>query len=157
MKSPWFLVDGYFIFNDSLIYHLPFNELRQVDLYNTNESILKYFDPIMIQGGVVAVYTHNNSLAEHINSQPNTLVVKGLDTDDDTAFNKFPVSSDLSDQKPDLNPLIYWNPEIHFSANGMTELEIPANDVSGNYLIQIEGMDTDGKPFFGRKVIPVIP
>ena len=62
MTKPWLLVDNYFIFNDSIVYNIPFSQIKRIDLFTTNKSIFKYFEPIMIQGGVIAVYTKNNFL-----------------------------------------------------------------------------------------------
>lgn len=157
MRSPWFLVDGYFVFDDSITHHLPFNTLRQVDIYNTNQSILKYFDPIMVQGGVVAVYTKNQILMDYVMSQPNTLQIKGLAPDLNNRAYQNPSLDSRIYRKPDLNPLIYWEPGLQFGEDGTAVITIPANDLSGYYLIHVEGMDTEGKPFFGRRVIKVLP
>ena len=157
MSSPWFLVDGHFIFNDSLTYNIPFNMLKRIDVYNTNKSILEYFEPIMIQGGVVAVYTKNNYLIDYIESQPNTLSIEGLTTTLEESDYQNLVSQSSPDQKPYLNPLIYWNPELRFNESGEVQFEILTNDVSGYYLIHIEGIDAAGKPLSGQIIIEVHP
>jgi len=157
MKSPWILVDGYFIFNDSLTYNIPFNILKRIDIYNTNKSILKYFEPIMIQGGIIAVYTKNNYLTDYIQSQPNTITVKGLTLlEEDTEKHNL-LSPSSPHPMPALNPLIYWNPEIRFNEFGKADLEIQTNDVSGFYLIHMEGMDATGKPLSAQKIVQVLP
>ena len=157
MKSPWFLVDGHFIFDDSITYAIPFNVLNRIDIFNTNKSILQYFDPIMIQGGVVAVYTKNNYLIDYIQSQPNNLSVMGLTPLLNIQFNQSPHLPSSLDETPDLNPLIYWNPDIRLIESGEIQLEILANDVSGYYLIHVEGIDASGRPMSAQKVIEVLP
>ena len=145
MKSPWYIVDGYFIFDDSIARNIPFSALKQVDLYTSTQSIFKYFEPIMIQGGIIAVYTHNNYLVNHVASLPNTLIIDGIA--ENAAF------KDLYNPSiPDLSPAIYWNPEPSAGT-----FSFRANDVSGKYLIMIKGADQAGKELYGNLEIKVLP
>jgi hypothetical protein len=156
MRPPWFIVDGFFIFNDSLVYSIPFNQLERIDIFNTSQSILKYFDPIMIQGGVIAIYTKNGYLIEYSRNQPNTFTIQGLSVSygqEGNPTNHFINASD----KPDLKPVIYWAPNVLFDDTNSAQIKFPTNDVSGKYLIHIEGMNDAGHPFTAQKIIQVLP
>ena len=156
MKPPWFIVDGFFIFNDSLVYSIPFNQLERIDIFNTSQSILKYFDPIMIQGGVIAIYTKNGYLIEYSRNQPNTFTIQGLSVSYDQECNPTNQFINALD-KPDLNPVIYWAPNVFFNDTNSARIKFPSNDVSGKYLIHIEGMNDEGHPFTAQKIIQVLP
>lgn len=156
MKPPWFIVDGFFIFNDSLVFSIPFNQLERIDIFNTNQSILKYFDPIMIQGGVIAIYTRDGYLVDYSRNQPNTVRIQGLSVSNGQEGNPVDQFTTAMD-KPDLNPVIYWAPNVLFDETNTARIKFPANDVSGKYLIHIEGMNAAGHPFTAQRIIQVLP
>lgn len=157
MTSPWFFVDGTVIFNDSLVHNIPFDQLKRIDLYNSNHTIFKYFEPIMIQGGVVAVYTKNNYLIDYIRKMPNTLRVDGVprvepigNAGRNTGFTDRHVM-------PDFDPVIYWNPNIIVDKDQEVTITFPHNDVTGNFTVYVQGMDFYGKPLAGSVSYTVIP
>lgn len=156
MTPPWFVVDGHFIFNDSLVYNIPFSHLKRIDLYVRNSSIFRYFEPIMVQGGVVAIYTKDNYLIDYIRKMPNTVRVNGFPTSnfqDETEKS----GPDGNHATPDLSPVIYWNPEIHTNDQGFAEVVFRANDVTGLYLMHVAGMTENGDPLSGNLIIRIIP
>ncbi|MEM6379820.1 MAG: hypothetical protein AAF705_16595, partial [Bacteroidota bacterium] len=50
------------------------------------------------------------------------------------------------DQKPDLRTTIYWNPRLKTDANG-AKVQFYTGDQAGIFVIQIEGITDDGRPF----------
>ncbi len=52
---------------------------------------------------------------------------------------------------PDFRTTLYWNPEIKNS----DELSFYTSDQPGNFVIRLEGLDTDGVPFFEESLINV--
>jgi hypothetical protein len=154
MTSPWYVVDGHFIFNDSLVHNIPFNHLSRIDIYNRNESVFRYFEPIMIQGGVVAIYTKNNFLIDYIRTMPNTLRVEGLPRSIPEE-NKVKNEDLNSHETPDFSPLIHWDPEIQTDEEGKSTITFRTNDVTGDIAICIEGIDRNGNIVSGQKVFRV--
>ncbi|MBR9998327.1 MAG: hypothetical protein KFF73_05115 [Cyclobacteriaceae bacterium] len=156
MTPPWYVVDGHFIFNDSLVHNIPFNHLSRIDIFNRNESIFKYFEPIMIQGGVVAIYTKNNYLIDYIRNMPNTLRVEGI-TRTVTMEHGHQSGQQDAHETPDFFQLIHWDPNIQTNEEGKTTVIFQSNDVTGNIAIHMEGMDRNGMPVAGQAVIQVRP
>jgi hypothetical protein len=149
MTKPWLLVDNYFIFDDSLVYNIPFSQLKRIDIFNTNQSIFQYFEPIMVQGGVLAVYTKNNFLATYIDKSPNMIHLEGLPEDE-------PVSKSITTEtRPDLNPMIHWNAQIKTNEKGHAEVVFQTNDITGQCMIQVVGMDSEGNLIEGNMVYEV--
>ena len=144
MTKPFLMVDNYFVFNDSLVYSIPFSQLHRIDIYNTNSSIFTYFDPIMIQGGVIAIYTKNNFLGEYVNNLPNLLNVKGLP--EKMTKEKL----DISYSHPELEPVIFWNSIVPTDESGFIRIAYKQNDVTGNCMIQLIGKRPDGQLFEER-------
>ncbi len=157
MTSPWFTVDGHFIFNDSLVHNIPFNHLNRIDVYNTNESIFRYFEPIMIQGGVVSVYTKNNFLIDYIRAMPNTIAVNGIPERNIQEHKAGVEVNKNNHETPDLSPLIYWNPIVRTDENGSATLSFQTNDVTGTILLEVQGMDINGRPLYGIMKLEVKP
>jgi hypothetical protein len=156
MTSPWFIVDGHFFFNDSLVHNIPFNQLSRIDIYNRKESILKYFEPIMIQGGIVAIYTKNNSLIDYIRKMPNTFRIAGI-APQATPEDEIPSGQHNSYETPDFSPVIHWDPHIQTDEQGKATVKFQTNDVTGKIVIQVEGMDRNGMPIAGQLIIEIRP
>jgi hypothetical protein len=149
MTKPWLLVDNYFIFNDSLVYNIPFSQIKRIDLFITNKSIFKYFEPIMVQGGVIAVYTKNNFLGNYVEASPNMIQVNGLQ-------NELNQESSISyPAAPDLEPLIFWKPDLRTDENGFARLNFQTNNITGNCMIQLIGMDENGDLLEGKYIYKV--
>lgn len=149
MTKPWLLVDNYFAFDDSLVYNIPFNQIKRIDIFNTNQSIFKYFDPIMVQGGVIAVYTKNNFLENQIGSGPNMLLINGLPPEDPENF------EDRYTGAPDLEPIIFWKPDLSSKGGDSVYLSFQTSDITGACMIQVIGMGTDGQLIEGNMVYQV--
>ena len=155
MTEPWMMVDGHFIFNDSLAYNIPFSNVSRIDVFTTNTSLLKYFDPIMIQGGVIAIYTNNNYLEDYTELLPNMITVNGVFND--------PVIYSLDSrmykygQGPDLDPMIYWNPSVLTDDEGKARVDLRMNDIIGNCLIVVEGTDRHGNYILGELTYRAYP
>lgn len=48
---------------------------------------------------------------------------------------------------PDYRTTLHWNPELKFE-NNRSETTFYSSDQTGNYIVRIEGIFTNGKPFF---------
>jgi hypothetical protein len=55
-----------------------------------------------------------------------------------------PKHSEAADPRPDLRPLVYWNPYLVMGADGKLNLNFSNSDQTGTYRIVIEGMDEKG-------------
>ena len=149
MTKPWMMVDNYFVFDDSVVYNIPFNQIKRIDIFNSNQSIFKYFEPIMIQGGVIAVYTKNNFLAKYVEATPNMLMINGLPPDNsETPFEDYSGA-------PDIKPLIHWEPKISIPSGNSARISFQTNDITGYCMIQVIGMDSEGNLIEGKMVYEV--
>ena len=46
---------------------------------------------------------------------------------------------------PDLRTTVYWNPSLRIDASGHASLEFYATDSTRDYVVEIEGITTEGK------------
>jgi hypothetical protein len=149
MTKPWLLVDNYFIFNDSLVYNIPFSQIKRIDLYVSNKSIFKYFEPIMIQGGVIAVYTKNNFLGNYMEASSNLIRVNGLQNANNE---ESPISYPGA---PDLDPMIFWQADLTTDEKGFARFNFQTNNITGDCMIQVVGMDKSGNLIEGKYIYQV--
>jgi hypothetical protein len=138
MTKPWLMVDNYFVFDDSVVYNMPFNQIERIEIFNTNQSIFKYFEPIMIQGGVITVYTKNNFLSKQVEASPNLLLINGLPVDSPEH------NVEHSSGAPDMEPIIHWEPNIYIPSGKSARFSFRTNDITGRCMIQVVGMDSEG-------------
>jgi len=57
--------------------------------------------------------------------------------------------------QPDLRQLLFWEPVVTLRPNQQKTIEFFTGDLSGEYLITVEGLTTDGLPVYGTKTIHV--
>jgi len=55
---------------------------------------------------------------------------------------------------PDFRTTLYWNPELEFE-NNSAETAFYSSDQTGNFVVRVEGMFTNGKPFFKESFVNV--
>lgn len=55
-----------------------------------------------------------------------------------------PKHSEAADPRPDLRPLVYWNPYLVMDADGKVNVNFSNSDQTGTYRIVVEGMDEKG-------------
>jgi len=60
-----------------------------------------------------------------------------------------------SSRIPDYRNTLYWNPDIKISGDGKATVEFHASDYVSGYVINIQGITSDGKPFSAEKRIRV--
>ena len=103
----------------------------------------------MIQGGVIAVYTKNNFLGNYVKGSSNMIQVNGLQNE---------LNQDLSisfPTVPNLDPLIFWQADLTTDENGFAQLNFQTNNVTGNCMIQLIGMDKNGNLLEGKYIYQV--
>ncbi|OQY04964.1 MAG: hypothetical protein B6I20_02110, partial [Bacteroidetes bacterium 4572_117] len=58
-------------------------------------------------------------------------------------------------QKLDLRKTIFWNPDININKSGMADIKFYTSDISGEYLIKLEGISKKGEVFYFIKKFKV--
>jgi hypothetical protein len=102
---------------------------------------------------VLSIYTKTGSSAFNT-------PVKTIGTVKATGYNSSPAFSGPdydteNPSRPDYRSLIYWNPILPFSNNGIARVSFFAADLNTTYRIEIEGVNSEGNPVRVVKVIEV--
>lgn len=67
----------------------------------------------------------------------------------------YPSQASREAKIPDFRQLLYWNPLLESDSNGNTDLEFYTSDISGTFVITIEGVTATGKPVTTQAILRV--
>jgi hypothetical protein len=152
MEKPWYLVDGFLTRDEAEVLKIPFKNLRRVEIFNTNRSILNQLDPVMIRAGMIAVYTDNHLFGEEL-SQSNAITLKGYSKKISFEGSKIAPPA-IARENPDFSSVLYWNPDISLTSE--VNLEFITSDLMGEYVIEVQGFSFTGEKIFGTETFEVI-
>ena len=155
INPPLLLVNNYFTYNAEAVFNMEWENIKQIDVFNTAATLPPQFGPIG-DFGVIAFHTRDGQTPEEILKSTNNLKVPGF-----YLARKFETSGyqkdDIESSKiPNFRPMMYWNAHIDLTENGSTSLSFPAADQAGTYLIRIEGLLDDGSPVYTERVFEIV-
>jgi hypothetical protein len=150
-ENPLIIIDGIMTKNINYFLQLKPADLISIKVVRTINKLNRF--GTLGRNGIVLVQTKGIDHTKLKNE--NTLIsVKGL--------NKpipFRVTSHtiLSDQRiPDFRSTLYWNPAVISNPRGESVINFSASDDVGNFLISVQGITSDGKPFAQLDSIKII-
>jgi hypothetical protein len=138
-KKPAVFLNGVLIDDVNRINTLGSDQIERVEVINSQVVC----GSLLFAGGILAIFTKEKEIYNRRN------VVNALIY----GFGSFaPYTSLASRQNPVRNPesypdfrqLICWDPDIRISGNENKEVEFYASDHTGSYIIEIEGITSEG-------------
>lgn len=141
----------------------PLMLLDGVPLASANEII--NYDPLKVQNievvttryylgektydGIVSFSTYKNTLDDFtLDPAYSIFSYNGLQFERE--FYSPKLSKD--DRRPDNRTMLYWNPRVNVQNTKPSELKFNTSDIKGKYIIDIQGIDVNGK--VGSEIIP---
>lgn len=146
--DPLFLVNGRIVKDNDYILSMDNRNISIIEvLYD--KTTLKPFGPLGI-GGVVAIYTKKPVKI------PTGLTVpmEGYHKPAREIIQQ-DESVKISENFPDFNPVLYWNPDGKTNEEGTGSFKFVANDLVSDFEVIVEGLTLDGDPFYVEKTISV--
>ncbi|MBY0435572.1 MAG: TonB-dependent receptor, partial [Cyclobacteriaceae bacterium] len=110
--------------------------------------------------GVIAIYTKGSSLAQSQPTLDNSLkdfqsfMVKGYEKA--LPFRSPDYSKNRNVTEKDFRSTLYWDPNITTTENGEAKFTFFAADLPTTYLIVVEGVTSEGKPFRAERTVQVV-
>jgi len=92
--------------------------------------------------GVLLINTKENSLGGYNTDKYSRLLVKGL-INKATPDRAWYIPKKVSNE-PDFREQLYWNPQLIHKTDGSAKIKFKTSDVSGNYLLKIDGFSENG-------------
>lgn len=137
-ESPLIIFDG-----------IPLNDANQVIRYDPLKvKQIEVIRDVFRYGGVtyegiVSFSTYRNMLENFKLDEATTLLnYDGLQYERVFYTPKYATEEQRQSRKPDTRTLLYWNP----NASPEEALRFSTSDIGGRYLIDIQGIDTNGRP-----------
>jgi hypothetical protein len=149
--GPLYIIDGIMTRDTDYFLQLKTTDIISIKVVKT-DSKLRQMGPLA-RNGIVMV--HTKGLGHDALKKVNTILpVKGMNRS--TPFRKIEHAATVADRVPDFRSTLYWNPSVKVNADGMAQLDFYASDDVGHFLILINGITTDGRPFTKRDSIEVV-
>ncbi|MCX6302253.1 MAG: hypothetical protein NTW82_08715 [Bacteroidia bacterium] len=145
------LIDGVIINDLTILANLDPELVEEIDIVKT-----PYLTGDIVHNGIVHVITksgkfNNLSLPEYAVKLPYRVT-------EPVPLFTFPDYSDAEKKKsriPDFRNTLFWNPQVKSENGNKIFIEFWSSDLAGDYLIDIHGITSDGKPVSFMKVITI--
>ncbi|MDP4222197.1 MAG: hypothetical protein Q8868_02695 [Bacteroidota bacterium] len=148
-RPPMLLVDGVIINDASVIANLDPEHVEEIDAIKE-----RYFVGDYLFFGLVNVITRTGDFS-NITLPDNAVRLPYRVVDPVKSFNYPVYDTQVSKQSriPDLRNTLYWNPSVETDAGGKARIEFWTSDFTTDYVINIQGMTSDGKAITFTKTL----
>lgn len=141
-EGPLFIIDGIMTKNTDYFLQLKPADIISVKVVRTISKLNRF--GTMGRNGIVLVHTKGID-HKKLKSENTILRVKGLNRSIPFHVPSHSASTDL--RVPDFRSTLYWNPSVITNARGEGVINFSASDDAGNFLIRVQGITSDGRPF----------
>ncbi len=150
-EKPVFFADG--ILTGNIV---PYLDLASDDLLRIETHDFHWQHGDMYFPGIIGIFTKDPAL--HFEPLEDDYITTDVDSPAIPLYFESPVYEDNDQResaKPDARQVLLWEPDITFGAHQTIQLPFYTSDLSGRYVITLQGMTTQGKPVFEQQYIEV--
>jgi hypothetical protein len=151
VTSPCLMIDGVIIKDPALIANLEPEIVEKIDVIKGKYLVGKYFFP-----GIINVITKTGDF--NCVSLPDYMIripYKVIDPVNPFISPDYSLEEMKDSHIPDYRNTLYWNPSLKAEKNGKARVEFWSSDNKSNYIINIQGITEEGKPFSFKKILKV--
>lgn len=141
-NDPLFLIDGIMTKNTDYFLKLKTSDVISIKVIRDINKLNRFGS--IGKNGIVLVYTKKETHPElqKVNTQ---ISVKGLSRP--LQFRESGDADLRQVRKPNFRSTLYWNPNVQTDAFGKAKVNFYTSDDVGTFLIRIQGITSDGRPF----------
>lgn len=141
-QNPLILLDGVPYFDVNKIMQIPSKELERLDVVKE----LYYYGGETYHG-ILQFYSKAKLLRDYaLNSNALIMDYEGLQEKREFYMPKYDTPAQKSSSIPDFRNAIYWEPNLSLQNGIDYSLGFTTSDLSGNYVVVIEGVSQKGEP-----------
>jgi hypothetical protein len=151
VTSPCLMIDGVIIKDPALIANLEPEIVEKIDVIKEKYLVGKYFFP-----GIINVITKTGDFS--CVSLPDYMIripYKVIDPVNPFLAPDYSLEEMKDSHIPDYRNTLYWNPSLKAEKDGKARVEFWSSDNKSNYIINIQGITEEGKPFSFKKILKV--
>lgn len=146
---PLFLIDGLPVFTSNTILNIEPAKLKGIKLLNE-----RYFINGVIHNGVLELSTLEADYYKKHETNHFSYRKQGFYQPNENLLNRLNEHNDL-DEIPNFQDILYWNPSLSVQANGTEIIEFTASDDHSDFLIEVQGVDSDGKTYYEQTIFSI--
>jgi len=147
--DPLLLIDGVPVFNgDKMVATDPL-KIERIDVVSH-----RYFLGPAIDDGIVSFKSYDGGLAGY-ELDPNAVAIQynGLSRQREFYSPVYETDAEQQSTIPDFRDQLLWSPEITTDAAGKKQLTLYTSDLTGNYVLFVQGMTSDGLAGYSVKTL----
>jgi hypothetical protein len=151
--DPLLLIDGVPVFNgDKMVATDPL-KIERIDVVSH-----RYFLGPVVDDGIVSFKSYDGGLAGY-ELDPNAVAIQynGLSRQREFYSPVYETDAEQQSTIPDFRDQLLWSPEITTDAAGKKQLTLYTSDLTGNYVLFVQGMTSDGLAGYSVKTFTVGP
>jgi hypothetical protein len=149
-NGPLVLVDGVPVYDLEKVVGINANDIEQVDVL-----IDRYYTSGIVIDGILHFISKKGNLSAYdLDRSVFRMEYDLLKKKDELYSPVYLLDSLKKDHLPDFRNTLYWNPDLHTDATGKASAEFYSSDESMDYIINVEGISTEGKT--GSSSLPLI-
>ncbi len=132
---------------------IPISDVEIIEVLKSPQNLAAY--GVKGANGVIAIYTRRGETNTEKSLTKNIIENKVVGYNKVRQFYSPKYTpANLLEKQPDLKTLLYWNPEV-ITKNGMADFRFFSSDLSGKYIVIVEGIANDGKICLGTTKIEI--
>ncbi len=149
--APVYFLDGIIVYDINPLIYLNSAMIDRIEMHN-----LHWVFGAVELPGIVAIFTKTAEYlrilpdlpyasAHHVIFPHTTTVHAGTSHE----------NKEINPAAPDLRQVLYWNPQVVLQAGKSTEISFFSGDLSGDYVVRVEGISPDGSAVHATATISI--
>jgi hypothetical protein len=141
IKNYFTIVDGIYIKDVNRIVEMNPEDIKQIEVINRT-----YFVKDLEIGAIISIQTKKGDLsAMNFDNRIFRQEFHGYEFSFQFSAPDYSIDSVYTSPRADFRNLLYWNPDMKFDEEGSGQVKFYTSDDSGDYVISVEGIQSDGK------------
>ena len=150
-ENPLVLLDGVPVFDINKLFELDPTKIRRLDVLTR-----RYMIGAVRAAGIVSYTSYNGDMAGLTpDGRSVTIDYEGLERQREFYAPTYTTLQARESRIPDRRQLLYFNSAVNVSASGQATLEFYSSDVSGKFIVEVNGISTSGNPQYSATTFEV--
>ncbi len=148
---PGLFIDGVIIYDPSLIANMDPEKVERIDVIKD-----RYFVGDYLFYGIINIITIDGDFSNFDLPEYSTrMQYRVIDPVGSFVSPDYMSDEDMKKRIPDFRNTLYWNPSVKPDSDGKARLEFWTSDILSDYVINIQGITSEGELVSFKKIIKV--
>ena len=149
-EKPLIVIDGVVTDDSDLFLRMKPADILTIKVINRSEKLDMFGD--LGKGGIILVETKLPDFAVSM-PKPET-IIKAIGHSETLLFHSARYSASNL-RTPELRTNLFWSPNVVTDEKGEAAISFYTNDIIGDFIVRVEGITTEGKPFHTEETFKV--